>query len=87
MKTGAKVLLKVAASLLATAGAFCIGAYAGMWYCNRWIMPGLEKQYPHDGQLGSEMVVYAVNSGLFAALLTLIAGIIWIIKTSKRSQG
>jgi hypothetical protein len=84
MKRIAGVLLKVGATLLASIVAFCMGAYAGAFYCDHWVMPGLEKQYPHDGQLGLTIAAYAISSGLFAVFLILVAGIVWIVKTSRR---
>jgi hypothetical protein len=49
-------------------------------------MPGLVKQYPHDGQLGLEVMMYVINGGLLASLFVLIIGVILIVKTSIRKK-
>jgi hypothetical protein len=41
------------------------------------------KQYPHDGQLGLGMMMYAFNGGLIAGFILFVAGIVWTVKTSK----
>jgi hypothetical protein len=69
--------------ILATAIAFCVGGWLGAAYCDRWIMPGWVKQYPHDGQLGLGMMMYAFNGGLIAGFILFVAGIVWTVKTSK----
>lgn len=78
-----KLSSKIAATLLATVVGFCLGGYAAAFYCDRWVMPGLIKQYPHDGQLGLEVMMYAANGAFAAGLFVLLAGIVWIVKTSK----
>jgi len=84
VKTGPKIALKLVATVLATTIAFCIGGWAGAAYCDHWVMPGLVKQYPHDGQLGLEMMMYAINGGLIAGFIVLVIGIAWMVKTTKR---
>jgi hypothetical protein len=84
VRTSAKIALKVTATLLATAIAFCLGGWAGAAYCDHWVMPGLVKQYPHDGQLGLEVMMYAINGGFLAALIILVIGVTLTVKTSRQ---
>jgi hypothetical protein len=69
--------------ILATAIAFCVGGWLGAAYCDHWITPGWVKQYPHDGQLGLGMMMYAFNGGLIAGFILFVAGIVWTVETSK----
>ena len=78
-----KIVLKVVAALFATAIAFCVGCWVGGIYCDRYVVPGLIKQYPNDGQIGLEVMAYAVNGGLIAGFIVCVAGIVWMVKTTK----
>jgi hypothetical protein len=79
-------VLKVVTALFAAAIAFCIGGWVGGIYCDRYVVPGLIKQYPNDGQLGLEVMVYAVNGGLIAGVIVFVAGIVWTGKTTKSAN-
>lgn len=86
MPAYAKILLKLLATLLASAIAFFVAMFAGNIYCDRWLVPAWMKQYPHDGQLGLGVFVFAFLWGLAGGGLVLIAGIVWTVKTSRRKK-
>jgi hypothetical protein len=66
-----------AATLAATLIGFCLGAFAVAAYCNRVLVPAWVKQYPHDGQIGLAVFVYAINGGALVSLIVLLIGIVW----------
>ena len=82
----AKVSLRLAVTFVLSAVAFCIGALlAGAWY-NRWVLPSVIKKYPHDGQIGLEAAWGMLCGACLVAAFVFILGMIWTVKTSKRSQ-
>jgi hypothetical protein len=83
---GQKVGFKIVVTLMATAVSFVLGALAGGTACERWVIPGWVKQYPHDGQLGLGVFMYEVLGGLAAALIVLVAGIVWTVQELRRRE-
>ncbi len=83
MKVYTKVFVKLAITLAVAAIAFYIGfIVTGVWY-DRSVLPEVVKKYPHDGQVGLETFVYALNGACASAVIVLVSGIIWTVKTSK----
>ncbi len=55
-------------------------------YYERWVVPDLVKKYPHDGQIGLAEFVDSLNTACGTAFVVLVIGIVWTIRTSKRSE-
>lgn len=81
--TRTKILLRVLGTLLATAIAFCVGFIATGWAYNRWYVPDLVKQYPHDGQIGLAIFVTSLYGACVCAVIVLVLGTVWIVKKSR----
>ncbi len=61
------------------AAGFCAGFLVGGKICEWWVLPGWEKRYPHDGQLGLGVMMYALGGGMLDTVIMLAVGIfIWI---------
>ncbi len=86
MKKLRRVSLKLAATICASAVAFCAGFLVSGIYCDRFILPDLIKRYPHDGQIGLAGFVNSLNWACGSALTVLVVGIIWIVNTSKQPE-
>jgi hypothetical protein len=79
-----KITLRIVATLFAAAAAFCAGFILAGAYYDRWLVPGLVKKYPHDGQIGLEIFVRSMDVAYLSAAAVFLIGIIWTVKTSKR---
>jgi len=86
MKALSRTSYKIGATLVAAAVAFCGGFILAASYYERWAVPALVKKYPHDGQIGLEEFVDSLNIACTSAFVVLVIGIVWIIRTSKRSE-
>lgn len=78
-----KVMLKVAATFLASAIAFCLGAFATGTTVQHWLISGRLHQTYVD-PLGALMLKRVLQGGSAAAALILGIGIIWTVTTSRR---
>jgi hypothetical protein len=85
VKVFTKISLKVAATLCMAAVAFCVGFIVTGALYERWVVPDLVRKYPHDGQIGLATFVNASYGACICAIAVLVVGIIWTVKTSKRS--
>jgi hypothetical protein len=82
------ILVGGATTLVATLAAFCLGAIAVGTFCEKVLVPIWVKQYPHDGQIGLAVFVYAFYGGVAAGLAALVVGIIWTsAKAGRFSPG
>ena len=52
----------------------------------RWYVPDLVKEYPHDGQRGLAVFATAFSGACICALVVFIVGTIWTIRTSRGSR-
>lgn len=80
-----KVMLKVAATFLASAIAFCLGAFATGTIVQHWLISGQLKESYVD-PLGAVMLKRVLQGGFAAAALVLLIGIIWTVTTSRRHE-
>jgi len=81
-----KKFVKLAATLVATVIASCVGfAAAGAAY-ERWYVPDLVKKYPHDGQLGLEVFAAAIFGACICAFIVLVIGTVWTARTTRHSE-
>jgi hypothetical protein len=83
-----KLLLGIGKALLcmATVALTVVGGFwAGMSYCEHFVVPGWVKQYPHDGQLGLGVLGYGIF-GAFAALVGLGIVVLVLILRSGRDR-
>jgi hypothetical protein len=80
-----KVTLKVAATFLASAIAFCLGAFATGTIVQHWLISGRLHQTYLD-PLGAMMLKRVLQGGLAAAFVVLLTGIIWTVTTTRRQE-
>jgi len=85
MKSEAKTALRVTATILGMPVAFYLGVVATAHAYDRWYVPSLVKRYPHDGQIGLEMLVVSLLGGAVGAIVALILGVIWIHRAARRA--
>ena len=79
-----KLALKMLGTLLATAVAFYVGFVGRGIYFQRYVVPGLVKQSPHDGQIGLENFTTSLDWGAVAAAIVLVTGIVLTIRSTRR---
>lgn len=80
-----KVTLKVAATLLASAIAFCLGAFATGTIVQHWLISG-RLQQSHLEPLGTLMLRRVLQGGFGAAFIVFLIGIIWTVMTSRQEK-
>ena len=80
-----RIFLRVIATLVATAIAFCAGFLGGVLVFNQWYFPRLAKEYPHDGQIGLGAVVLGFDGAWALAAIVFVLGTIWTVRTARRS--
>ena len=80
-----KVTLKVAATFLASAIAFCLGAFATGTIVQHWLVSG-RLQQSYTDPLGSLMLTRVLQGGFAAASVVFLIGIIWAMKTSREQE-
>ena len=86
MNAPAKISLKVLATFLGAAVAFCVGFFITGAAYDHWCLPRLIKEAPHDGQIGLASFVTSLYGGCACAIVVLALGIWWIVKTTRRSN-
>ena len=77
---------KLGGTFIASAVAFCVGAWiGGAWY-ERRVLPDVLKKYPHDGQVGLAVAGAMIAGALVCAVIVLIVGVVLTVRTSKRPK-
>ena len=84
MSVRSRIILRALTTVLATLAAFPLGAYLGGMYCQRFVVPGWVVKYPHDGQIGLGVFVYAGFGAMSLAIVVFVCGCIWTARTAKR---
>jgi hypothetical protein len=80
-----KVTLKIAATFLAAAIAFCLGAFATGTIVQHWLLSGrLQQSYLEP--LGAQMLRRVLQGGFAAAFVVFLIGIIWTVTTSRQER-
>jgi TRAP-type C4-dicarboxylate transport system permease small subunit len=80
-----KVALKLAATLLASAIAFCLGAFTTGTIVQHWLISGrLQRSYTDP--LGAQMLTRVLQGGFAAAFVVFLIGIIWTVMTSRQQE-
>jgi H+/gluconate symporter-like permease len=80
-----KVALKLAATLLASAIAFCLGAFATGTIVQHWLISG-RLQPSYTDPLGAQMLTRVLQGGFATAFVVFLIGIIWAAKTSREQE-
>lgn len=80
MKAIVDGLLRVIAVLVFSVGGFVIGGIAGYKFCMWWVVPVWVKAYPHDGQLGLGVMMYAAGGAVIGAI------VFWDYRNFRRNQ-
>jgi hypothetical protein len=80
-----KVTLKIAATFLAAAIAFCLGAFATGTIVQHWLISG-RLQHTYTDPLGAMMLRLVLQGGFATALVVFLIGITWAVMTSRRQE-
>lgn len=80
-----RVTLKVAATFLAAAIGFCIGAFVAGTIVQHWLMSGRSQQ-SYLEPLGTQMLRRVLQGGFAAAFVVFLIGIIWTVMTSRQEK-
>jgi hypothetical protein len=81
-----KISLRAALTALSGLVAFCLGFVVSMYAYDRWVVPGLVKQYPHDGQIGLALFGAGAEGGLLCAAIALVVGTVWTFEAVRGSK-
>jgi hypothetical protein len=86
MSSRSKAIEGIAATLGLTVVAFIVGFIVSGWVCNRLVVPGLIREYPHDGQIGLAVAVDSFYGACALALIVFIVGIVWTVRRFRRDS-
>ena len=78
-----KIILRVVATLIGAVIAFYAARLASTSALNRWYVPQLIKESPHDGQVGLGLFMTALYGGCASAVIVLAFGVLWIARTIR----
>lgn len=81
----ADIALKVISTLLAAGLASCVGFILTKFLYLQWMVAGLVKESPHDPQIGLAVWVTALYGASICGVVVLCFGILWTVRTSRRS--